>query len=193
MGSTAANIPLEFEAYGIPDSIELRAENTAKTLLTSSSGQMSGFRSWSVSFNPATLGTTKIRLKVTGNTDTGTWWNTAIGCPGSSLGNSDRGDAPRKTIQFQFGSRLSGASGGCSAQFYIDGNFVANINATASSAPQIINVALSVGPQHYGRFQNYSCMLQTNNFVPTAKYQDAAGLHNLPGYNTTATFGFDVQ
>jgi hypothetical protein len=115
LGTTAGQVQLEFEAYGIPDAITMWSENSARTRLNGSTGQVSGFHQYTYNFNPAALGSTKVRVRVDGNTDTGTMWVATLGCPGQNLGNGQRGDYPRVTVNFTFGQPLSGAMGTCDA------------------------------------------------------------------------------
>lgn len=81
IGNTAQNVTANFDAYTIPDKLELFANGTR---LAATAGMESGYRSFSFNFDPKQLGTTQLIARVTGNSDTGTRWNLCVDCNGAT-------------------------------------------------------------------------------------------------------------
>lgn len=107
MGSTAGKVLVNFEAFDIPDGLVITADNTAATVLTTTNGLVSGTKALSFNHDPVARGTTKVRLKVTGNSNAGTIWNVGSSCPGQP--------APGTTaVPIRFGLEGPSAIGECS-------------------------------------------------------------------------------
>ncbi|MFC4312633.1 hypothetical protein ACFPN2_26350 [Steroidobacter flavus] len=113
MGSEAGPVQIEFEAYSIPDKFEVRAESSAAPVLVTTTNQVSGWHTWTYQFNPTSLGTSKFRIRVTGNSDPGTLWTATVSCPNKTLTNSDR-IQDRIAITFGVGATVGA---GCDAGY----------------------------------------------------------------------------
>lgn len=113
MGTDAGPVQIEFEAYSIPDKFEIRAESSAAPVLVTTTNLVSGWRNWTYQFNPTSLGTSKIRIRVTGNSDPATLWTATVSCPNEAITNSDRVQ-DRISITFGIGA-VSGA--GCNTGY----------------------------------------------------------------------------
>lgn len=127
MGSQSGPVQIEFEAYSIPDKFEIRAETSAAPVQITTTNMVSGWHTWTYQFNPTALGTTKLRVRVTGNSDPATLWTATVSCPNKTLSNSDR-QASRIGITFGVGA-VSGA--GCNAGYtniFLNGTQVGRVN-----------------------------------------------------------------
>jgi hypothetical protein len=189
MGSTSGSVQLSFEAYSIKDSLVVNAVNSASTQLDTTNGMISGLHKKTFTFNPATLGTTKARIRIVGSED-GTMWNVAMSCPGKSLSADDF--PPSRQVRFDFGSTLSGASGSCQADFYVDDVRIglAYVSANGGSS---LTASLTQGPGHGAEFRNYSCTSNNNNLLVGAQYTDPAGTVRLQNMSVTGIRYFDVR
>lgn len=190
LGSTAANVQLEFEAYSIPDGLVVRSENGAQTQLATTSGLVSGRHTWNIAYNPNTLGSTSVRIQVTAP-DPGTAWNLVMGCPGQTIGNGDR-DFPLVPVTFRFGSLSQGPglpppSGACTVSIWIDGSQAFTTTVNTSSIPRVVPWTLSTGQGHGIEYKNYGANCSsTVGLIPSANITDPAGhTHTLPNYNMT--------
>jgi hypothetical protein len=92
LGTTSGPVQVEFEAYSIPDAIEIRQVNADDSLGTThfSTGTVSGWHTKTFQHNPGTSGSTKVRMRVTGNSNPDTLWTATVSCPNQSLDNDDR-------------------------------------------------------------------------------------------------------
>jgi len=194
LGTGSGSFRMQFEAFGIPDALVVRAGNSSGPVLLQTNGLVSGFDEWSTPHDPVALGTTKVHVRVNGNPDTGTWWELALGCPGENLNGSNPA-MPKAFVQFRFGSALQGAMGSCSADFYIDSVFRGTAYAS-SSGFGTMSLFLTKGPGHYGEFRNFRCDPFTRNILVGADFEDSVPghRHKLPKrMNQTGLFLFDVH
>lgn len=189
MGSTSGTVQLSFEAYSIKDSLVVNAVNSANTQLDTTNGMISGLHKKTFTFNPATLGTTKARIRIVGSED-GTVWNVAMSCPGRSLSADDF--PPSRQVRFEFGSTLSGAAGRCQADFYVDDVRIglAYVSATGGTS---LTASLTQGPGHGAEFRNFSCTSNNSNLLVGAQYTDPGGTVRLQNMNVTGIRYFDVR
>lgn len=84
LGTTSGTVSVEFEAYDVPDALEIRSKNSARTILVTTVGLVSGFRQYSFHYDPNQSGSRFIDVKVTGNEISSTAWTVAVSCPGQS-------------------------------------------------------------------------------------------------------------
>lgn len=192
LGSTRARVPLEFEAYQITDRLELRAENPARTLLAATGGYVSGFRSWSIDYDPEALGTTRVRLRITGNQDPKTLWTTALGCPGQTIPNGSR-VRPRITVGMRWGTLFQGALGGCHADLYVDGAWLGRISVTATGGGSSRTLILTKGEGHGYEYRNYSCESGTRNLLTAGEFTDSSGTYPLQPMSKPGVHLFEVR
>jgi hypothetical protein len=178
LGTTAGPVQLEFEAYAIPDGIRAESANAAKTSLVAYTGLISGYHLYTINYNPAALGSTKIHVVVTGNADTATRWDMAMSCPGGQITNADRVD-PRVLVTFAYGGD-NPAGEQCGFAAYLDGVYAGGGSAGIGTVS--FSVLLTTGNDvHSLTYQNVSCTPLTPWGSWSARYQDRAGWHNLPG------------
>lgn len=187
MGGTAGQVEIVFEAYSIPDGLVVRSQNAAHTQLATTNGLVSGLESLSFPYDPAQLGSSKINVIVTGNTDTRTAWNTVVGCPGQDLPSNA---LPKRSVTFSYGSRLQGALGACTADVYIDATYRGTASAGEYGPSPI---TLTIGPGHGIQFLRYSCQPGTRNILVGVSYTDATGTHALGNMSSTNVIYFDVH
>lgn len=83
LGLTAGKVQVKFEAYSIPDRLDITTPGGATLLSTN--GLVSGTQTLSFNHNPGSTGSTKVHLRVTGNSDPGTAWTLAVSCPNQNL------------------------------------------------------------------------------------------------------------
>ena len=101
LGNRGGSVELEFEAYRIPDSLEIR--DSMGEVIYSTDGQVTGFHKTSLYFPGRADGRSEIwEAVVEGNPDPGTKWNLVVGCPGESITNSDRPNQ-RGVINVRYG------------------------------------------------------------------------------------------
>ncbi|MFC4313121.1 hypothetical protein ACFPN2_28845 [Steroidobacter flavus] len=184
LGTDAGPVQVEFEAYSIPDKFEIRAENSAQSVLVTTTNMVSGWHTWTYPFDPATLGTTKVRVRVTGNSDPGTLWTATVSCPNQTLNNGDRIE-DRISITIGRGG-WSGA--GCSAGYTdvnLNGKNVARLTFNKVGSGSSTSVAVTAGShQRYTltttitdpETPGFSCSGNGNVY-----YTDRAGQHFLNG------------
>ncbi|WP_153067362.1 hypothetical protein [Steroidobacter cummioxidans] len=189
MGSTSGTVQLSFEAYSIKDSLVVNAVNPANTQLATTSGMVSGLHKRTFAFNPATLGTTKARIRIVGS-DADTVWNVAMSCPGKSLSAEDF--PPSRQVRFDFGSTLSNASGSCQADFYVDDVRIGLAYVSAAGGTSL-TASLTQGPGHGAEFRNFSCTSNNNNLLVGSQYTDPSGTVRLQNMNVTGIRYFDVR
>jgi hypothetical protein len=192
LGSARARVPLEFETYQLTDRLELRAENPARTLLASTGGFVSGFHSWSIDYDPKALGTTQVRLGITGNQDPRTLWTVALGCPGQTISNSSR-LRPRVTVGMRWGTLFQGALGGCHADLFVDGAWLGRLSVTATGGGSIRTLTLSQGERHGYEYRNYACEPGTRNLLTAGEYTDSSGTYPLQPMSRPGVQFFGVR
>jgi hypothetical protein len=175
MGSTGGTVTVDFEAFTIKDSFEVRSKNSARTLLKSSGGMVSGFNSYPFNFQPGSLGSSLIEVQVTGNGDAATQWTIGVSCPGKPA----PAISPRVSVGFGIGG--VGACTGVNNVYRIDGGTPISVGKGAQTT-----VSLTPG-------------LHTFDFVSMTVnpgcsewghpiYQDATGVHDIwSGAGTTGT------
>ena len=100
------------------------------------------------------------------------------------LTNSDVGFHPL--------SHVSGASGSCAANVYLDGNFIRNVTVGPIVTGAFSSI-LTVGAGHGIEYQNFSCSTGAHGFTTGAIYTDAAGSHNLANMNAVGVNLFNVN
>ncbi|MBT8050986.1 MAG: hypothetical protein KJO70_07300, partial [Gammaproteobacteria bacterium] len=169
LGSTAGAVPVEFEAYNIPDGLVISANNAADTPLIDTGGLISGRHTYSFNHNPASLGTTQVNVEVEGNQDPGTAWYIVVGCPGDPAIDPVDRPQPIRSVRWTFAKDGSfGVS--CSFDFHIDGKYVTRVNGNAGFV-----VPMSVG-RHDLEYRNKSCT-SGNSAAYTSTYQDPSGTY----------------
>lgn len=170
LGTTAGTVPVEFEAYNIPDGLNINANNSVGTPLVDTGGLVSGRYNYSFQHDPIVLGTTQVTVTVTGNTNTNTLWWIVVGCPGGGA-TVDPGDRPQPIRSVRWTFAKDGASGvSCNFDFHIDGQFVRKVFGNASFLTQ-----MSVG-RHDLEYRNKSCSAGSSAAY-TATYQDPTGVY----------------
>ena len=88
IGQGAQSVTANFEAYSIPDGLVLSANGVK---LAGTNGLVSGYNSYTFTFDSQKFGTTQLWAEVTGNTDPGTAWALCVDCnnpAGSTCGPS---------------------------------------------------------------------------------------------------------
>lgn len=83
LGAGKQTVTANFEAYGIPDKLEIFAGGRR---LASTDGLVSGFHNLTFEFDSAALGTTQLTARVTGNPDLVTAWKLCLDCSGIACG-----------------------------------------------------------------------------------------------------------
>lgn len=81
LGSTSGVVSIRFETYSIPDALTIRSKNPASTLLYSTGGPVTGTSTGSFSFNPTSLGSRYVDIRVDGNSSSSTLWKLSVSCP----------------------------------------------------------------------------------------------------------------
>jgi len=143
LGSQSGPVEVGFEAYFIPDSIKIRANDANRTLLSSSNGPVSGYHSdYEFNFDYEQLNTTSVEVEVIGNENSDTQWDVTMSCPNDQIPNE------RLDVKFEFGkdSAITCHSG----KMIIDGYLTHNVNDGVSYIP------LSRGIHTY-RFTDVNC------------------------------------
>jgi len=198
LGSVAGNVQAEFEAYGIPDEIIISAANAAGTVLARSqspngqNGVMSGYRLFTMNFNPQSLGTTSVRVRVNAPT-AGTAWYYTMKCPGEHITNNDR-EFPRVQVTFSFGQRLDSAAFACRAEWIVNQQSQGIVEFSATNVPAQRTLTLSKGLAHQHEFRNYNCDSLARNLIPNVSYTDSAGhVHATQRMSQTGVFDFNVH
>jgi len=77
IGASSQSVTANFEAYSIPDKLELLANGVS---LAGTGGLVSGRHSFTFTFDPKKLGTTQLLARVTGNSNQGTVWDLCVDC-----------------------------------------------------------------------------------------------------------------
>ena len=153
LGTTPGRVELDFETYSIPDAIIVTPDNNSSNRLAKSRGLVSGFNVYTFDYDPVALGTTNVRVRVTGNSNAGTAWVFTLGCPGQNLGNSDRA-AKRVGVSFKFGRTAGGTSTvTCSGDILVDGKLIGVLGGVGGSA----NTTLTQGSMHQVVYSNAVC------------------------------------
>lgn len=170
LGTESGEVPVEFEAYNIPDGLTISARGGSNQTVFDTNGLVSGFRFETFDYNFANFGTSELDVVVTGNTNTNTAWWLVVGCPGANpvIDPADRPE-PFRTVTWTFAK--DGPSGvSCNFDFYVDGQFVKKVFGNAT-----FNSSLSVG-RHELTYVNKSCSAG-NSAAYTATYRDPTGTY----------------
>lgn len=147
LGTQAGPVQVEFEAYSIPDAFEIRqvlANGSLGTTHATTNGRVSGWHTWTFQHNPATSGSTRVRVRVTGNEDPGTLWTATVSCPNQSL---DNGDRLQDRISITLG-RGGWSGAGCSAGYTdvnLNGTRVARLAFNKTGSGSSTNVTVTAG------------------------------------------------
>lgn len=183
MGNQPGNVPVEFEAFDIPDNLFIKSNN-GKSLVTS--GLMSGRKTWNIAYDPNSLGTTKFVTQVVGNSDQRTWWQFTVGCPGASITNNER-VKPLVRVNFSWGCTGVDCYSFCRGDMFLDGG------ATKISVSGVggTSLDLTAGIHDY-RLVNFQCEeISFGTKAFPVKYQDNDvvnnGVHSLIWPQGTAT------
>lgn len=178
MGNQPGNVPVEFEAFDIPDSLTINAD-TGKSLVMS--GLMSGRKTWNIAYDPNSLGTTKFRTQVVGNTDQRTWWQFTVGCPGASITNNER-VKPLVRVSFSWGCTGINCYSFCRGDMFLDGG------STKISVSGVGGTLLDLTEGiHDYRLVNFECEAVSSGAKAfPVKYRDNAGEHALNWPQSTA-------
>ncbi len=191
LGTEAGQVELDFEAYSIPDAIRVTPDNDSNNNLVNSNGQVSGFNVYKFNYDPNSLGTTKVEIKVTGNSDSGTAWVFTLGCPGQNLGNSDRA-SKRVNVTFRFGLSVSGADLGdnCNFDVYVDGKREGSVGGSGGS----VSAKLTEGTMHRVSYANVSCQGIRTGYRAT--FTDSGGSVSeisSPKFDSNANISINVR
>lgn len=189
MGTNSGTVQLSFEAFSIKDSLAVTAMNAANTQLATTGGMVSGLHKKTFTFNSATLGTSKARVRIVGSEE-GTLWDVAMSCPGKQLSAADF--PPTRSVIFEFGATLSGATGSCQADFFVDGVRVGLAYVSGSGGTGLTQ-SLTKGAGHGAEFRNFSCTANNNNLLIGAEYTDPSGTVRLQNMNQAGIRLFDVR
>jgi hypothetical protein len=192
LGSTPGKVNLGFEAYDIPDAIYITpANNTSKILMGSKAPLVSGYNVYSFNFDPAALNTTKVTVNVIGNTDPGTEWEFALGCPGQSLTNSNMPD-PRVSVTFSYGAPVNSAS--CSFNVSVDGTYIGSIGGRGAIGT-VLTAGVGAGRTHKVEYTNISnCTWDsTSGMSYPATMRDNQGLVDIPSPFFSLSFLINVR
>lgn len=185
LGTVAGTVPVEFEAYNIPDGLTITADNGFGTVLVDSGGLVSGRYNYTFDYSYQSLGTDRVNVTVTGNTNPNTLWWLVVGCPGGD--SIDPGDRPQPIRSVRWNFAKDGPSGvSCSFDFYVDGQYVRRVNGNASFFQQ-----LSVG-RHQLDYVNKSCTAG-NSAAYTATFTDPTGTYGVKSPVFGNTWIFNVQ
>lgn len=155
LGSVAGTVSVAFDAYDIPDGLTISSISNQAVLATTN-GLVKGSKSFSFPHNPGANGT-KVRVKVDGNSNTGTAWALTVSCPGQPL----PGIAP-VTVRFH----LEGAQCGGTWSLQVDGK-VSSMTSTLSLDPRLAHTYF------------LAVSTPTNCFPGYPYYDDNRGSHKM--------------
>lgn len=141
LGNQAGPVRLEFEAYQIPDSFEVRVNGSGQLLEEAKLVQ--GYNTYEFQHRPESTGNTRVDVAVTGNADEGTAWKFGMGCPN----DTDIELLPRVLVQFK-----DEANHLCTAELHIDGKKAAVIGKFGST----FSIEMTEGSRHYYEYKNYT-------------------------------------
>lgn len=158
LGGTPGTISVKFEAYSIADGLVISADNAAKTVLATSNGLVSGTRTYSFMHDPIARGTTKVQVKVTGNSNSSTVWTLGVSCP-----NQAAPSAPLAHVKFVL---IGGQCGG---------NWTLTVDGKPASIPGQIDLTPNESHSYLLTVTSYppSCPIQT------PYYDDSVGHHRM--------------
>lgn len=138
IGSGTQTVTANFEAYRIPDQLEIFAGGTK---LASTDGLVSGFKQLSFTFDSAQLGTTQLTARVTGNSDSNTLWKLCVACSsGTSCSWVPQRRAVNISMSYQWTSQWFCTAGNVS----VDGSSLGNLSSGSS-----INTTLTAGAESH--------------------------------------------
>jgi hypothetical protein len=113
LGTSPGVVKGNFEAYSIPDSLEIKGPKG--NVLYTTNGLVSSSRGFSFNYDSSALGGRVVSVRVNGNTDASTVWRLSVSCPGGSVSTP-------KAIRFIVGVTYSSNWSPCgSNQIYVDG------------------------------------------------------------------------
>jgi len=151
MGPNSGKAHIEFEAYGIPDSLSILIEGKEKW----TSGFISGFRNYEYIHEPDLVGSIYTTFKVVGSEE-GTLWNLYVGCPGEKplSETSHKRKKKRYSTTFVVKADRAGAPA-CSFNFFVDGILVRKKGS--KTVDHTMSVTLTEGDQHYYQYLDVDC------------------------------------
>ncbi len=129
IGQGAQTVVANFEAYSIPDQLEIFAGGTK---LASTNGLVSGFKQLSFTFDSAQLGTTQITARVTGNSDSGTLWKLCVAC---SSGTSCSWVPQRRSVSIWMSYTWQSQWFCTAGNISVDGSSLGNLSGNTISTP----------------------------------------------------------
>lgn len=190
-GSTPGDMELYFGVEQNSASISVVSENSAHTVLLPTAGTIGApsYDKRRFNFQPASLGSTRIRFTVAGNSSSR--WTASSTCPGQASMPDSR-THPRKLVTFRFGSALQGAGGNCQATFYVDGERV-GLAYVSPSGGTTLTKSLYSNATHIAEFRSYSCAANTTNILVGSSYTDSTGTYNLQNMSSTQLRAFSVN
>lgn len=185
LGTQPGPVQVEFEAYSIPDAFEIRQVRPDSSLgatLITTNGQVSGWRTWTFQHDPAASGTTRVRVRVTGNSDPNTLWTTTVSCPGQSLDNADRQE-PRIGISFVKGGTLGSGCPTGYTDVYLNGMRVGRLNFNQFGGGDSFSTTVTAGTRQFYSLDtnvtSYGSPGSTCGGDGRIYYQDRTGQHYL--------------
>lgn len=176
LGTTPGKVSVNFEAFSIPDGLEIKADNPAATLLATTGGLVAGTKALSFTHDPTARGTTRVRVKVTGNSDTGTVWNVGVSCPGQAAPGSTA-----VTVKFVIEGPSQPSDCWITYSLTVDG----------ISRPFPYNLPMSPGENHtYTLIAKNASLDSSCTWYKVPYYYDNNGQHRMW---TGQPIGFQVQ
>lgn len=190
IGQGTQTVVANFEAYSIPDQLEIFAGSTR---LVSTKGLVSGFHQIPFTFDSAALGTTQITARVTGNGDPNTLWTLCVDC---SSGTTCSSALPRRSVSVSMSYTWTSQWYCTAGSISIDGGALGNLASGVT-----INTTLTAGTENHvisAPGAGCTCTLTTGcSTNPDAKYlisyKDGTGATQLVTGPLTKQFGFIVN
>jgi hypothetical protein len=144
-GSTPGPVQVGFQAFTIPDGLEIRAGSASGAVLATTSGLVSGYHTFTIQFDPTQLGSTNLYVHVTGNSDTGTEWTLAVSCPNQALPT-----IPIPQVSVHFGDDPTQGLGCYSGlhNVYVDGTYIGNLIYNGNNGSGSFYATLAKGSEH---------------------------------------------
>lgn len=182
LGSTAGKVSVQFQAYSIPDKLEIFALDDAgnsSVRLLSTGGQVTQYWEKTFQHDPAVRGSSKVRIKVTGNESSNTLWQLGVSCPGQPAPQVDRLESRYPTIVIN--QPLNGA--------VVSGDVTVSATADAHYIEGMQDVQFILDGQLYGSSiisPPYAMTLETNSLT-NGSHTLAAKATNVAGNSATST------